>query len=82
MFTQPLEMSIDQINRFGGVEVGNAKGWPNGNVRPLQLLTADHHLEYRDAVPEPSTVWLLAVAGLLAARRTKRSRIADPRDLW
>jgi carbonic anhydrase len=77
MFTQPLEMSIDQINRFGGVEVGNAKAWPNGNVRPLQLLTADHHLEYRDAVPEPSTVWLLAVAGLVAARRTKRSRIAD-----
>lgn len=65
MYTEPLQMSLGQMNAFGAL-------WNNdGNWRDLQPRTDLHNV--RTNVPEPGTVWLLAVAGLVAGRSRRRA---------
>ncbi len=65
MFKDPLKLTQEKINMFA------AHPAMTGARTPPFDKKAAHNLEMH-MVPEPSTVWLLAVAGLAAAKRRRR----------
>jgi carbonic anhydrase len=65
MFKDPLELSKAQIALFKGHDAKTG-------ARTAIAMNKDMHMLQMHMVPEPSTVWLLAVAGLVARRRRRR----------
>jgi carbonic anhydrase len=66
MFDEPLLMTQTQIDKF----LNHAA---TTGARPIQNIIGGHNLRTDvGGVPEPSTIWLLALAGLLARPRQKR----------
>jgi carbonic anhydrase len=63
MLTDPLELSKDQLKLF-------RKTFPDGNIRNIEPTENGHMLKTN--IPEPSTLWLFAIATLVAAWCTPR----------
>jgi carbonic anhydrase len=70
-FTDPLKLSEDKISNM--MNTGLADHPAMTGARPWFVMDPNtHRLAMNVHVPEPSTLWLLAVAGLVAGLRRRR----------